>query len=306
MALSVRYLDFRGHQNPESSIFSEILQEITGNELYFERNLKKAVDLEITSNFIEGTLFARSIERMRSKYSHKNMLEYEAKYRWGFRASYKSKANKRIWFTGENLRPPVGIFDFTYSCDIEDKVAKNVFFPYWYYRLDWGYRGNGFEYQPKPESLIEKRPEVARANSICSFSSSLEPNRKKVIEAINQISLVDEFGRAAGKPVKSKKKISSEYGFQVCTENDLYPNYVTEKIIEAWISGNIPIWSGLDSKNHFNKNAIIDVTGLSSDQIIDKISGISLEEATYMRSLPILNQIPSIELIKFSLNEAIC
>ena len=82
---------------------------------------------------------------------------------------------------------------------------------------------------------------------------------------------------------------------QICNENDLYPNYVTEKIQEAWFAYNVPIWMGLDTMNWFNKEALIDLTNLSSQDIKEKIFKLSMEEIMYKQSLPILNKVPSLE-----------
>ena len=45
----------------------------------------------------------------------------------------------------------------------------------------------------------------------------------------------------------------------MCFENDLYPGYVTEKPIEAYLSGAIPLYWGLDARGYLNPKAVINL-----------------------------------------------
>lgn len=288
--------------SPSVGLLPNILRQVSGENLHFVSDKKVKVDLEIASNFIQTPFPIKAYERLRASGSTKMMQEYVSMYQWGYRSIYPSKSDKRIWFTGENLRPPIGIFDATYSCDKEDKVTGNYFLPYWFHRINWGFGDNGFEFQPQIEELLQRRPEELRERNACSFSSTNEPNRRFVNFAVGKALSLDEYGKFVGRQVRSKKLTASNYGFQVCTENDVYPNYVTEKIIEAWMSGNVPIWSGSDQHGFFNKDAIVNVTGLTSDEISEFVREISDEQATYMRSLPILNSPPSLDRVILSLS----
>jgi len=305
VALVVRFVDFANRPDPKIGLLAGLLKQISFGEIRFSSDPKEKVDLEIASNFIHKSWPVKAFERTTLIRSHERRLDYEANYDWGYRRHYKSKSSKRIWWTGENLRPPIQMFDATYTCNLDDTAIENYFFPYWFYRLNWGFGDNGFEYQPNPSELLENRQEEKRNRNACSFSSSIEPHRKFVNYAVGGLMSLDEYGFSANKPVESKAQFASRYGFQVCTENDIYPNYVTEKVIEAWVSGNIPIWSGCDELQFLNKNAIIDVTGLTSNEISEKISGVSDEQAAYMRSLPILNRMPSLANISASLESLI-
>ncbi len=258
------------------------------------RSGSKRIDLEITSNFLDTSLLKKIYKRIHTRGSDEAMFEYMANYTWGYRLEYKTIASKRIWFTGENLRPPIGMFNATFSFDKSDEVLSNVFFPYWLYRLDWGFGDNGFEIQVKPDKLSHKRAEEHRPMTVCSFSSTREPTREKLKYAVENVLKLDSFGKSTGLVVDSKSSVSRKYGFQICPENDIYPNYVTEKLIEAWACGNIPIWSGLDSDSIFNPDAYVNATGLTVEEIQERISNISQEEAIYMRSLPLIRKIPNL------------
>ena len=45
---------------------------------------------------------------------------------------------------------------------------------------------------------------------------------------------------------RSYDAVARNYRYFLCFENDLYPGYVTEKPIEAWASGSVPLWRGID------------------------------------------------------------
>jgi hypothetical protein len=111
---------------------------------------------------------------------------------------------------------------------------------------------------------------------------------------------VDCYGHFYGNFAKSKYEVSSNYGLQICNENDLFPNYVTEKLQESWICRNVPIWAGIDDFGFFNKEAMLDVTGLSTLEISDRISKITLDEIMYRQGQPILLREPKLDETKIA------
>jgi hypothetical protein len=75
-------------------------------------------------------------------------------------------------------------------------------------------------------------------------------------------------------------------------ENSSVPGYITEKIIDAWVSGTIPIyWGAPDVAEHFNSEAFINCHDFASfDQVIERIDEIEHDDELYMHILsqPIL------------------
>ena len=47
--------------------------------------------------------------------------------------------------------------------------------------------------------------------------------------------------------------------------------YVTEKVIESWDNGCIPIYCGLDSQKYLNTEAILDLSALELGETISRI-----------------------------------
>lgn len=80
-----------------------------------------------------------------------------------------------------------------------------------------------------------------------------------VAEALTAIGAVDGFGRASGvTDPRSKYEILEPYVFNLCFENSMFPGYYTEKIVQAWAAGTIPLYfSDTLVKSDFNKAAFL-------------------------------------------------
>lgn len=90
-------------------------------------------------------------------------------------------------------------------------------------------------------------------------------------------SFIDIFGRGV-KEIEKKEEGLSEYMFSICVENDKYDNYFTEKILDCFACGTIPIYWGCPSIHHFfDTNGIIilednfDFSKITSDLYLSKI-----------------------------------
>ena len=83
-----------------------------------------------------------------------------------------------------------------------------------------------------------------------------------VAEALTAIGAVDGFGRASGvTDPRSKYEILEPYVFNLCFENSMFPGYYTEKIVQAWAAGTIPLYfSDTLVKSDFNKAAFLIAT----------------------------------------------
>jgi hypothetical protein len=171
-------------------------------------------------------------------------------------------------------------------------------------RIDWGMGPISHEITPTPQDLVQSRAIAVRNMDICLFSSNLDPTRKRIIMALEKDNQIFKFGRAYSNPVSSKLMTSQNFSMQICNENDLYPGYVTEKLQEAWMSGNLPIWSGLLPTDHaFNLEAFIDVTSMSSEEISQIIGSLTEDEISFRVNQPLMKNVPSLANIKDSLSK---
>jgi len=83
--------------------------------------------------------------------------------------------------------------------------------------------------------------------------------RLNLFSSISQHKQVHGYGNMFGKPLrKSKFDVMPEYKFCLCPENSIYSGYTTEKLLDAYAGGTVPIYSGDLGKDHdFNSNAFI-------------------------------------------------
>ena len=87
-------------------------------------------------------------------------------------------------------------------------------------------------------------------------------------------------------PCDYKIKIMSNYKFAICFENVSYPGYVTEKIIDCFVAGVIPIYLGApDVQDLIPKGAFIDMRRFDSwGSLNDYLDALKEEDALKMLS----------------------
>jgi hypothetical protein len=92
-----------------------------------------------------------------------------------------------------------------------------------------------------------------------SFINNPHPIRLKALDALSKIDKVVTYGRSVNNYADDKLSTSEEFWFSLCFENDLYPGYVTEKVLEAWLGWTIPLYWGNDASGILNSKAIINL-----------------------------------------------
>ena len=144
-----------------------------------------------------------------------------------------------------------------------------------------------------------------RARPIENYSAALWPGIRELhrllcAERLSDISRVDRFGAIAGKPVRrSKNEILAPYRFNLCFENSIFPGYYTEKLLQAWVAGCIPLyysdrWCSLD----FNPKAMINRMDFSSvDEFVQHVASInaSPEAMKELYDQPLLTKRPTLD-----------
>ena len=254
-------------------------------------------DLVFTSVFPKNTLGKRVVGLARRKTGKELRVHPLSKVPF----------QKHIWFTGENLRPPVENYDLRYSFDSDPYGGTNCYLPLIFLELDWFENGNmdtGLG-SWKAKKLVT--PTVAataresyvaeRTNFLCAFVGNPEPTRMRALAALKEIGNVDVYGSAVGRPVPDKYSIGQKYKFMLSFENDLYPGYITEKALDAWKSGCIPLWWGMDNIGLLNQNALINAATFDSlEAFVNSVGELNLDgnRLTRMGSEPLFAREPSL------------
>ena len=152
--------------------------------------------------------------------------------------------------------------------------TSNIYLPIWATRLGVTI-AEAKEAQKK--LLVRRNGDVGLRSGICAIVSNPEPIRMAFLRELQRVFPVDIYG-ALGSPVDDKFQILSKYKFNVCFENVESPGYITEKPIESWIGGCIPIWKGIDPIQSLNQNSIINVTRDGFAKTIETIETLMNDE----------------------------
>lgn len=218
-----------------------------------------------------------------------------------------------IW---ENQRPNYEWYARSISSDFDSYGGRNVRAPCWWAEIDWEGQvtpmaGRLHEPRVALERLMAPRTPRPRPDRFCCF---LARNgvlyRRRAVEALERIGPVDQFGALAGRPVeRSKYELLPDYRFNLCFENSTFPGYHTEKPLQAWMGGCVPLywsdpWWALD----FNPKAIINRIDFPS--LEDFASRVAEVEATAglweeIAAEPLVLQPPSLDAVIDFLRRAV-
>lgn len=203
--------------------------------------------------------------------------------------SRNNSRTQKIWYTAENLRMPHSSeFDFHLTFDLETYQGKNVYLPLWIVELGKGFK----EAQEMQTHLMQpRRISTGIRKFACIVINNPEPVRMNFLVELQKIGEVDCFGKAFNNPIPNKEVLISNYDFNVCFENDLYPGYITEKVIQAYLAGCIPIYYGLDKLGHLNSQAMINVANIGFEQSLETISALKEDRLrlSKMRNEPLIS-----------------
>ncbi len=124
-----------------------------------------------------------------------------------------------------------------------------------------------FKWCPGMGSWIESPKIYEKNKSISMITTSkqeTEQHKFRYNFAIQNKNILDLFGRGF-REIEKKEKALNEYMFSVAIENDTYDTYFTEKILDCFLTGTIPIYKGTRNiSNHFDSNGIIFLDEISN------------------------------------------
>jgi hypothetical protein len=177
------------------------------------------------------------------------------KFLWGLESPQYN--NNFVQEVKNNLDEILETFEliFTYSDELLSLHPKFVFCP-----------ANGFWImEPK---IYEKSKIISM---ICSDKTKTELQKFRLNFANSNKDKIDLFGHAF-KGIPQKDEGFKDYMFSVCIENDDSDTYFTEKILDAFATGTIPIYKGTKKiTNHFNENGIIFLDDINIEDLTPEI-----------------------------------
>jgi len=188
-------------------------------------------------------------------------------------------------------------FDGFLSFDQDSYGGRNAYLPLWWLRLNWF---KDFELSPQVGTPVDmhlllrhREARQRKTKFACAFVGNPHPKRLHFIEMLQKIDNVDVYGRYVGKPVKNKYEIAKDYKYSICFENDHFPGYVTEKLIDAYLTETIPIyWGNLGNDNVINRSSFVNLSDF--DSVADCIDSISQIDYNAVYQHNFLNALPSL------------
>jgi hypothetical protein len=176
----------------------------------------------------------------------------------------------KIFYTGENQRADNYDCDYAIDFDYRDEP--------WHYRFP-GYAAVPYWYSNYPQDTILHTQEYLKKD-FCLFvhRNGGCPERNQFFHMLNQYKKVDAVGPlfhnvdfSIGSEYNEKIELAKSYKFVLAFENGSHPGYVTEKIMDGFYAGAIPIyWGSYKIHEDFNSRSFVNVhnwTGINNNSI---------------------------------------
>jgi hypothetical protein len=203
-----------------------------------------------------------------------------------FGDEYRAYDCLRVCYIQENWRPNFAECDYAFCFDYDSHGGKCFRLPYYAYAV----RNDVDSLIRDPEQ--EVRPEHALNRGFCSFVATNSKGRKRnaFAERLNRYKRVDYGGKYrnnVGGPVKDKRSFLSAYKFNIAFENSSYPGYTTEKIVEAFQAGTVPIyWGNPRIVEEFNPRSFINCHEFKSMRdVVRRVAEIDQNDELYLEYL---------------------
>lgn len=199
---------------------------------------------------------------------------------YSYEADYKDNNEKipYITWTGESRN--VRLRNYPPLCYIEDTIPKQISENYFYipYATDRLWNKDYSYPNIRKYTNINERPYF-----LAYCSSRPFQHREKFFKIIKDLSDTDKsihgLGRCSNtghnRPEGGWNKLTEiykNYRFAITMENTMIPGYVTEKIMNAFIAGAIPIYWGHKEtvEKYFNPKAFVNVNNFESLEVAAK------------------------------------
>lgn len=150
-----------------------------------------------------------------------------------------------------------------------DKII-NTFEEIWTHNNDLLKLHDKFKWAPAYGTYIEDIQIFPKSKNISMITSDKQLTPQHVFRyqfAINNKNKIDVFGRGFNQ-IEKKESGLRDYMFSVAIENDTYDTYFTEKILDCFATGTIPIFKGTKKiVEHYNPDGIIFLDDCNLDDL---------------------------------------
>ena len=189
----------------------------------------------------------------------------------------------RIFFTGEELCPDFNICDYGIGFEylsLDDR----------YFRLPLMYIPR---YRKDYNLMMERLYCGQETREFCSFVYSnpkANPIRIDFFTELSKYKQIASGGKVLnniGTLVQDKQKFEAKYKFSIAFENVRHRGYITEKLMQSFSAGGVPIYWGDPYVNRmFNSRAYINISVFkSTEDALENIKQIDQDDEAYKAML---------------------
>jgi hypothetical protein len=182
----------------------------------------------------------------------------------------------RIFYTAENIGPDFKECDFAFTFELTPD-PRNYRLPNYFFQISPKLT------EAKNTDLIMKEKQ-----KFCCFvvSNPDNPVRNRFYHELSKYKKIDSGGKYLnniGYVVRRKLDFIKDYKFVISFENSSYPGYTTEKIIEPFLAGSIPVYWGNPLVNkEFNEGSFVNCHSYKNFRLVmEEIARIDTDDALY-------------------------
>lgn len=199
----------------------------------------------------------------------------------GFGKQYLDFSCARIQFSGEDSWPDLNVFDYSIGFPLLQYGDRYLRLPLYAMRDSWA--------PALAKHTLPDRDFLAR-KKFCNFvvSNDFSAERNAFFEEFSARCPIDSGGsyrNNIGGPVADKLAFQRQYRFSIAYENSRDPGYVTEKIVDAFAAGTVPIyWGDPLIKQEFNPDSFVCADDYPDNAaLIDAIESIDRDQELFLR-----------------------
>jgi GR25 family glycosyltransferase involved in LPS biosynthesis len=196
------------------------------------------------------------------------------------------KAKRKVFFSGESSAKRE---DADYNITFDENSENNCRLPLWlFYNINEQLIDNSSK---KRNGIFE----IPKKNKFCSIICSMDNSEGKRGEIVNKLSeykkvdcggqFLNNIGYIVPRGTNCSGKIehNNDYKFVIAFESNMYPGYVTEKILDVYKSNCIPIyWGSSEVVNDFNPSTFINANNFNTiDELVEYIIKVDNDDELY-------------------------
>lgn len=192
----------------------------------------------------------------------------------------------KVFYTGENICPDFNLCDYAIGFEHMEYEDRYLRFPFYFLK----------KYQNDYNHMVEERNisiENIGKKKFCGIVMSngynVDPFRAKFFEELSRYKQVDSGGKYRnniGMPqgVPDKNEFLGNYKFSIAFENVSHSGYCTEKLMQAYAAGTVPIyWGDPRVSEYFNEKSFINCNRYEKiEDMIQAIRRVDEDDVLYM------------------------